>query len=90
MSKEDAHRGSECGSEARRDFGPVVWRQRCSASARGQPGRSTECGSFLPPSSTSGAHGPARSQQAGLVADFELVVFSFGFAFMSVSPPRPA
>lgn len=35
VSKEDAHRGSECGSEAQRDFGPVVWRQRCSASARG-------------------------------------------------------
>lgn len=57
------------------------------ASARGPAGqepcvRAASC--LLPP--TSGAHSPARSQQAGLIADCELVVFSFGFAFTSVSP----
>lgn len=75
-SKEDAHRGSGsgCSSEAPGGFGPVVWQQRCSGLSRGPAGRS-----LLPP--TSGAHSPARSQQAGLVADCELVVFSFGFCF---------
>lgn len=69
----------------------------CVAAARFRPqpgaGRAgaPSAGSFLPPSSHKRSHGPARSQQAGLVADCELVVFSFGFCFhVRLPPPRPA
>lgn len=45
-------------------------------------------GTLLLPPPMSGAHSPAQSQQAGLIADCEPVVFSFGFCF-HVRLPSP-
>lgn len=92
VSKEDAHRGSECGSETRRDFGPVVWRQRCSGLRQGASrAGALSAGSFLPPSS----HERSPRPQRGASRQVSLPIVNWWFSHLVLlsrlsPPPRPA
>lgn len=82
MSKQNAQRDAECGSETGRDFGPVTGQQHLSGLSHG-PGRagarSPESGQLPVPPPTSGAQHRASRQVSLLIC--EPVVFSFGFCF---------